>query len=186
MAGSRGRGHGRWGEREQAPPADDAQAWFTGRLPDEWFNRPVAVTVDRDEIIVVGTVPAPDVESDDQAAVAAAESGRIRRFREATRDARIAIAREAEQRYLRKVAWGVTVGGTTELFTTLSVPVMTRLRQPERHVLDTLVDSGVARSRSDALAWCVRLVGDNAQPWLTRLREAMEKVEQVRAEGPEL
>ncbi len=186
MAGSRGRGHGRWGEREQAPSADDAQAWFTGRLPDEWFTHPVTVTVDRDEIIVVGTVAAPEVESDDQAAAAAAESGRIRRFREQTRDARIAIAQEAEERYLRKVAWGVTAGGTTELFTTLSVPVMTRLRQPERHVLDTLVDSGVARSRSDALAWCVRLVGENAQPWLARLREAMAKVEQVRADGPEL
>ncbi|WP_322759706.1 hypothetical protein [Frankia sp. Cr2] len=186
MAGSRGRGHGRWGEREQAPSAGDAQAWFTGRLPDEWFTHPVTVTVDRDEIIVVGTVAAPAVESDDQAAVAAAESGRIRRFREQTRDARIAIAQEAEERYLRKVAWGVTAGGTTELFTTLSVPVMTRLRQPERHVLDTLVDSGVARSRSDALAWCVRLVGENAQPWLARLREAMAKVEQVRADGPEL
>jgi hypothetical protein len=146
----------------------------------------VTVTVDRDEIIVVGTVAAPTVESDDRAVVAAAESGRIRRFREQTRDARIAIAQEAEQRYLRKVAWGATVGGTTEVFTTLSVPVMTRLRQPERHVLDTLVDSGVARSRSDALAWCVRLVGENAQPWLARLREAMEKVEEVRAEGPDL
>ena len=35
---------------------------------------------------------------------------------------------------------------------------MTRLRMPERRVLDTLVDAGVARSRSHALAWCVRLV----------------------------
>ncbi|WP_131745360.1 hypothetical protein [Frankia sp. Cppng1_Ct_nod] len=189
MAGSRGRGYGRWGEREQAPSADDAAAWFTGRLPDDWFTGPPTVTVDRDEIIVVGVIPAPELETADAGAataVTAAESGRIRRFREQTRDARIAIAEEAERRYVRKVAWGVTAGGTTELFTTLSVPVMTRLRQPERHVLDTLVDSGVARSRSDALAWCVRLVGDNAQPWLARLREAMEKVEQVRAEGPEL
>jgi hypothetical protein len=94
------------------------------------------------------------------------------------------IADEAENRYGRKVAWGVRAGGETELFTNLSVPVMTRLRQPERQVLDTLVDSGVARSRSDALAWCVRLVGDNTESWLGRLREAMEQVEQVRAEGP--
>ncbi|WP_250281482.1 hypothetical protein [Frankia sp. CiP1_Cm_nod2] len=186
MVGARGRGFGRWGEREQVPPADDAPAWFVGRLPDTWFTGAATVTVDRDEIVVVGTIPAAELETDDPTAVAAAESGRIRRFREQTRDDRIAIAQEAERRYGRKVAWGAAAGGTTELFTTLSVPVMTRLRQPERQVLDTLVDSGVARSRSDALAWCVRLVGDNAQPWLARLREALEKVEQVRAEGPEL
>ena len=59
----------------------------------------------------------------------------------------------------------------TEMFTTLSVPVMTRLRQSERRVLDTLVDAGVARSRSDALAWCVRLTGENADSWLSRLRD---------------
>ena len=44
---------------------------------------------------------------------------------------------------------------------------MTRLRQPQRMVLDTLVDAGVARSRSDALAWCVRLVGQHEDDWLT-------------------
>jgi hypothetical protein len=70
------------------------------------------------------------------------------------------------------------------MFTTYSVPVMTRLRQPERLVLDTLVEAGVARSRSDALAWCVRLVGEHEDAWLTELREALRKVEQVRSGGP--
>ncbi len=77
-------------------------------------------------------------------------------------------------------------GGQREMFTTLSVPVMTRLRQPERRVLDTLVDGGVARSRSDALAWCVRLVGKNADEWLGELREALQHVERARAAGPSL
>ncbi|MCM3922559.1 hypothetical protein ND748_12930 [Frankia sp. AiPs1] len=108
----------------------------------------------------------------------------IRRFRERTRDERIAIAAEAERRYGRKVAWGATAGAASELFTVLSVPVMTRLRQPERQVLDTLVESGVARSRSEALAWCVRLVGDNSDTWLRQLREALEQVEKIRSEGP--
>ena len=72
------------------------------------------------------------------------------------------------------------------MFTTFSVPVMTRLRQPERLVLDTLVDAGVARSRSDALAWCVRLVGQHQDSWLDDLRAALHKVEQVRGEGPGL
>jgi hypothetical protein len=70
------------------------------------------------------------------------------------------------------------------MYTTHSVPVMTRLRQNERTVLDTLVDAGVARSRSDALAWCVRLVGEHEDSWLSDLRTALQHVEQVRAEGP--
>lgn len=186
MSMTRGRGSGRWGERGEVPSAGDAVAWLAGRLPDDWFTGPPVVTIDRDEITIVGTIAAPAVDGDEPAAVAAAEAGRIRRFREETRDARIAIAVDAEHRYGRKVAWGATAGGTTELFTTLSVPVMTRLRQPERQVLDTLVDSGVARSRSEALAWCVRLVGENTQEWLTRLREAMASVERVRSDGPSI
>ena len=114
----------------------------------------------------------------------AAAIGRSRRFREETRDARIEIAREAEHSFGRKVSWGVVCDNYKVMFTTLSSPVMTRLRQSERRVLDTLVDAGVARSRSDALAWCVRLVGEHEDSWLSELREALRHVEQVRAEGP--
>jgi len=76
------------------------------------------------------------------------------------------------------------VGQTREVFTSLAVPVMTRLRQPEREVLDTLIDSGVARSRSEALAWCVALVAENADEWLDQLRGALQTVERLRDEGP--
>jgi hypothetical protein len=96
----------------------------------------------------------------------------------------MAIARQAEHRYRRKVAWGVRLGEVEELFTTLSVPVMTRLRQPERIVLDTLVDAGVARSRSDALAWAVRLVAEHADDWLSELRAAMARVDELRQRRP--
>jgi len=144
------------------------------------------VSVDRDEIIIVGRLAAPVVEGGDPAAVAAAEAGRITRFREDTREERIGIARETEHRYGRKVAWGAEAGGTRQLFTTLSAPVMTRLRQPERKVLDTLVDAGVARSRSEALAWCVRLVGEHAEAWLAELRDAMSAVDRLRAQGPDV
>ena len=65
-----------------------------------------------------------------------------------------------------------------------SVPAMTRLRMPERLVLDTLIDAGIARSRSEALAWCVRLVGRHERDWIAQLREAMEHVERVREAGP--
>jgi hypothetical protein len=183
-------GHGRWGrggwQQADLPPAEDAPAWFAGRLPDDWFVGAPEVTVDREEIIVVGELPALEGDQPDEAALTAAESGRIARFREQTRDERIEIARQAEHRYGRKVAWGVRLGGSEELFTTLSVPVMTRLRQPERMILDILVDAGVARSRSEALAWSVRLVGEHADEWLGELRDAMQRVDELRTRGPEL
>jgi hypothetical protein len=155
-------------------------------LPDGWFTGEVEVSADREEIIVVGELPALGDEFTDDAERAAAEAGRISRFREDSRDERIEIARQAEHRYRRKVAWGARLGGTTEMFTTLSVPVMTRLRQPERLVLDTLVDAGVARSRSEALAWAVRLVGEHGAQWLGELKQAMATVDELRARGPEL
>jgi len=158
----------------------EIKAWFAGRLPDEWFSEPAEVTVDREEITVIGALSEP--ESDDPDAAA---EGRIKRFREDTRARRIEIAREAERKFGRKVAWGARCGSVSEMFTTLSVPVMTRLRQSERRVLDTLVDAGVARSRSDALAWCVRLTGEHADAWLAELRDALRRVEEVRAQGPQ-
>lgn len=174
------RGHrGGW-QAADVPPADDAAEWFAGRLPDEWFGD-VEVTVDREEITVVGTLADAQAEG---ASEGVAAEGRVDRFREDTRARRMQIADEAESRYGRKVAWGVRLGDTEALFTHLAVPVMTRLRQPERQVLDTLVDAGVARSRSDALAWSVRLVGEHAEEWLGQLREAMAEVDKVRGEGP--
>lgn len=175
----RGEGRGRRGGWQVAdlPPADDAADWFRGRLPDGWFSD-VRVSVDREEITVVGTL-------DEQADGAEAE-GRISRFRAETKAERIEIALEAQARYERKVSWGARLGDTEALFTHVAAPVMTRLRQPERQVLDTLVDAGVARSRSDALAWSVRLVGQHAEEWLGQLREAMAEVDKLRGEGPAL
>src|SRR5690349_16348456 len=157
-------------------------AWLTGRLPQEWFTEPAEVTVDREEITIVGRIA--EVPASDETA-GEASAGRIARFREETRAARMTIADEAEERFGRKVAWGVRCGETSTMFTRLAVPVMTRLRQPERRVLDTLVAGGVARSRADALAWCVRLTGENADAWLARLRAALRHVEEVREQGPD-
>ena len=177
-----GRGRGR-GRGADAPPVEHGEVagWFAGRLPDGWFTGPVELTIDRDEITVVGTLAEPEAGEGDQAA---ARAGRISRFREETRQERMAIADAAQERYGRSVAWGAACGETREVFTNLSTPVMTRLRQAERLVLDTLVDAGVARSRSEGLAWAVRLVGQHADEWLSELRRAMESVDEVRRRGP--
>ena len=165
--------------------ASEIQSWFTSRLPAAWFAGPPDVTSDSEEILVIGELPDVDLAGGTSSeARAAARVARIDRFREETRDERVKIAREAERRFRRKVAWGASCGDETRVFTTLSLPVMTRLRMPERSVLDTLVAGGVARSRSDALAWCVRLVGMHQTDWIKGLREALVKVEEVRGQGP--
>jgi hypothetical protein len=165
---------------------ETVRGWLTGRLPEDWFEGPPELTIDREEITIVGTIGAPTVaEGASDAERAAAIAGRITEFRERTRERRIEIARELEHATRRKVAWGVRSGDETDLFTALSVPVMTRLRQPERQVLDTLVDAGVARSRSEALAWCVKLVAKNTESWLADLRDAMRHVARVRNAGPD-
>lgn len=169
------------------------RGWFAGRLPEEWMVDRPRVRVDREEITVVLTVP--DVElaaggsegesgTPSEVELAEARAGRARAFREETREHRMEIAREAQHRFERKVSWGVRVGEREELWTHVAAPVMTRLRQPERLVLDTLVEAGVARSRSEALSWCVRLVGQHEGDWLAELRDAMGAVADVRGRGP--
>jgi len=165
---------------------EELTGWFAGRLPENLFDGPPAITTDRDEILVVGEISEPEVPADaGEAGRAAARSARIARFRSETRDRRIGVAREAERLFGRKVSWGARCGGFEEHFTTLGVPVMTRLRMEDRRVLDTLIDAGVARSRSEALAWAVRLVAQHQSDWIESLRQALTNVEKVRAEGPD-
>lgn len=184
-----GRRYGRPGGWQQAqqPDASGAAEWFAGRLPETWFDGDPTVIVDREEITVIGKLAEPDSEKEESEARVA---GRVSRFREETRSERMNIADEAQDRYGRKVSWGVEVGSKTGteriLFTHIAVPVMTRLKQPERQVLDTLVDAGVARSRADALAWSVKLVGEHTEEWLAKLRSAMSAVDDLRAQGPDL
>ena len=143
--------------------------WFARKVPKGWFGGPPEVNADDIEVLVVGEL---------------AEGASPGAFREETRERRIQIAQEAEHLFGRKVSWGVRTGDQQHVFTSLAVPVMTRLRLPERRLLDTLVDAGVARSRSDALAWCVRLVGTHEGDWLKDLEDALAAVRQVRREGP--
>jgi hypothetical protein len=163
---------------------EEVKGWFAGALTEKWFTGPPEITADREEILVVGTLE--DVERGDLSddALQAAREARIDRWREDSRAQRIRIARDAERKFQRKVAWGAECGDVRKVFTALAMPVMTRLRMDQRRVLDTLVNAGVARSRSHALAWCVHLVGKNEEQWIGELRDALKHVEKVRAEGP--
>jgi hypothetical protein len=167
------------------PVSGTTQGWFVGRLPDGWFSGPPEITYDRDEILVIGSLPDPEGAGEDAETRAAARLARIESFREETRQQRIRIAAAAEDKFGRKVAWGVECGGERVVFTTLSIPVMTRLRMKERGVLDTLVEANVARSRSEALAWCVQLVREHEGDWIEQLRDALAHVDEARAAGPE-
>ena len=180
---------GRWSsgseERPSAEQRAEIRAWFTGRLPGDFFVGAPEVTVDNDEILIIGALDTVELDEGATAGEAAtAEEARIERFREDTRDHRVRIAEEAQARFGRVVSWGAKAGGTTRLFTTANVPVMTRLRMSQRQVLDTLIDAGIARSRSEALAWCVRLVAQHEVEWIGELRDAMSAVEEVRNRGP--
>ena len=162
---------------------DTVQSWFSARIPSGWFTGPVSVSIDAEEILVTGVLADPPATGEEPVPEIVRLAS-VKRFREETRDARMAVAGEAEALFRRRVSWAVDSGGGRILFTTVSVPVMTRLRQPERVVLDTLVEAGVARSRSDALAWCVRLVGRHQGDWIRELQEALVHVQRVRADGP--
>lgn len=159
---------------------EQVTTWFIRQTPDDWGNGPLEVRVDREELLVFVLLPTRD--GADDAAMTALEAAND--FRERTRDVRIAIAAEAESLFGRKVSWIARYGDQDVPFSTLSVPVMTRLKFDERAVLDTLVAAGVARSRSDALGWCVRLVAKHEGDWLKDLREAMTQVAEVRRQGP--
>jgi hypothetical protein len=164
---------------------DEISGWFAGRIPQGWFSGSPDVRADREEIWVVGTLPDVQIGADaSKESREAARQGRIKQFREDTREARMKVADEARRQFGRSVAWGVRIGDTEQMFTHMALPVMTRLRLPEREILDTLIDSGVARNRAHALAWCVRLVEKNEKEWLSELRDAIAKVGQVRNQEP--
>jgi hypothetical protein len=163
---------------------EDVRAWFVERVPSGWFVD-LTLAADREEILISGQLPLGEPEPEDETTKRLRRTARVQQFRDDTRHDRMAIADEAELLWGRKVSWAVVCGDLEEQFTTQSVPVMTRLRMGERRVLDTLIDAGVARTRSEALAWCVRLVGRHEDDWLVELREALEHVDEVRRSGPE-
>lgn len=153
----------------------DLEPWLRAEVPAGWFEEQPRAEVDPDEIVVVGVLA-------ERPGVPARQL--VQSFREETRKARMRIAEKAESQFGRRLSWAVEVGGERVDFTSLAIPVMTRLRMSERQVLDTLVQASVARSRSDALAWCVKLVAEHEADWITELRLALVKVNELRRIGP--
>jgi hypothetical protein len=180
--------HGHWHQSATERPGastSEIAGWVSGTLPADLYAGPPTVTVDEDEILVVGPLAAPEVPAGlDADGVAEAERARIRAFREETRDARIGVAQQSEARFGRVISWGATVGGTTELFTTVHARVGTRLGMPQRQALDALVAGGLAANRAEALAWCVKLFEQNQEAWLAQLREALDSVQAAAATAP--
>lgn len=144
-------------------------SWFAERLPAAWLSRPAEIELDREEVLVV----LPLAAASDPAT-----------FRDATRDTRIELARQAENRFGVKVSWGTVKGGDRHLFTTLRSALTVPVAMPERRVLDALVAAGVATNRSEAVAWCIRLVGRHESDWLRDLRDAVAAAPAGRREIP--
>jgi hypothetical protein len=149
------------------------ESLLTSLLPDSWFTGPPTLTIDDEEILIVGVLSETSPGDLDVSA-----------FRESTRKDRMHIAEEIQPELRRSVSWGVKIADEVTVFTSLGVPVMTRLRIHEREALDTLVAAGVARSRSEAAAWCVKFLSQREADWLRELRSSLESVSKVRSEGP--
>jgi len=157
-------------------------SWFLERIPATWFCAPPESRVDRDEIVIMGSLALrSELRGDTHAQLEI-----LRRFRDKTRLERIRMGHEAETLFGRQVSWGATCGTAQEMFSTVGLPVMTRLHMDERAVLDALVEAGVARTRSQALAWCVKLVHKHEGTWIGELKQAVSRVEEIRDAGPQL
>jgi hypothetical protein len=144
-------------------------AWFAERLPPEWLSGPAEIEVDREEALVVLPLAARYDSAE---------------FRDTTRGQRIQLAQQAEEAFGVKISWGTTKDGRRRLFTTVRTAVAVPLAMRERQILDGLVAAGVATDRSEAVAWCIRLVGHHESDWLRDLRDAVAAAPPRRRDRP--
>lgn len=160
---------------------DELVQWLAARLPEALLAAPPRLALYDDELVAVLSPLVPELESDDEDQRRGHERALIARLREETRPLRMRLAAELQPLLGRPVAWGMRLGGSEALFSTRTVPVMTRLNRREREVLDTLVATGVADTRSAALAYCVRVFASEHDDWLGEARAVAEQAQQVRA-----
>jgi hypothetical protein len=169
-------------QEDQRVKPNELQHWLQERAPANLLAAPPEIAIYDDEVVIV--LPIVAAEPNDalpEEEQRAAERALIARRREETRPWRMKQARELQAKLGRAVAWGMRAGASEALFSTRSVPVMTRLGRTERDVLDTLVAAGVADTRSAALAYAVRAFAAEHTDWLDEVRAAIAQVDQVRA-----
>ena len=159
----------------------ELQAWLHARLPSSLMVEPPHIKAYRDEIVIMLHLGSPPSSEGDSEQQQSAEQEMIAQQREMSRPMRMKLAKQLQKRLGKTVSWGMRAGASEMLFTTRTVPVMTRLGRAEREVLDTLVAAGVAETRSSALAYTVRTFALEHVEWLNEVREAIEQVEQVRS-----
>ncbi|WP_298819970.1 hypothetical protein [Chloroflexus sp.] len=146
---------------------EDIQRLIAQYLPSEVQAGPAEIRRYSDELVIILSI-ADSIEA-------------IPRLREQTRRERMRIAREIERLSGLPVAWGMRVANHEVLFTTRTVPVMTRLGRAEREVLDLLVAVGIADTRSSALAYIARAFAYEHREWLAEVRLAVGEMARVRA-----
>ncbi|HEU5102687.1 MAG TPA: hypothetical protein VFU22_26865, partial [Roseiflexaceae bacterium] len=135
---------------------NELQSWLQERVPANVVSGPPEIAIYDDEAVIVLPLLLPELgRAPEVEERRAAERELIAQRREETRPWRMKLARELQSKLGRAVAWGMRAGESEALFSTRSVPVMTRLGRAERDVLDTLVAAGVADTRSAALAYAV-------------------------------
>lgn len=156
----------------------EIQTWLAEQLPHELTAAPPEVRLYDDELVVTLQVAPPAADNGDEGEL---EQRLIARLRETSRPLRMQLARDLQHRLHVPVAWGMRCGATETIFTSRTVPVMTRLNRREREVLDTLVAAGVAETRSAALAYTVRAFAEAHGEWLDEVGIVIEQVQQVRS-----
>lgn len=157
---------------------DELHHWLHERLPAALMAAPPEIAPYDDELVVMLTLAAELPEGGEARREAAEQT--ITRLREETRTLRMRLARELQSRSGLPVAWGMRLAEFEVLFTTRSAPVMTRLGRAERDVLDLLVASGIADTRSAALSYIVRVFAHEHADWLAEARHAVLQIARVR------
>jgi hypothetical protein len=55
---------GKKGPGRDTESEEKLRGWFTGRLPGDWFTAPADITLDREEITVIGPLQDPETRAE--------------------------------------------------------------------------------------------------------------------------
>ncbi len=151
----------------------EVRQWLNEHLK-ELYPEPVEASIVDGELLIMGRLPVEGEVAEEDA------RNRINQHREESRPQRVDLAQELQRLTGLPVAWGVRYGQVTAYFSSLRVPVMTRLGRAERDVLDTLIRGGIARNRSQAVNWAIQAFARGQRDWLRQMREAVNSLSNIR------